>query len=94
MSRYFTIIGTGSGQPEDLTRQARDAMACAGLLLSTDRLAENLSGLGNIETCPTGKLQSGRSLRTYSASDSGFGRRRIFQCSKDAFGQACCLRRS
>lgn len=56
MSRYFTIIGTGSGQPEDLTRQARDAMACAGLLLSTDRLAENLSGLGNIETCPTGKL--------------------------------------
>ena len=43
MSRFFTIIGAGSGQPGDLTRQARDAMANAGLLLSTGRLAENLS---------------------------------------------------
>lgn len=56
MSRFFTIIGAGSGQPGDLTRQARDAMANAGLLLSTGRLAENLSGLGKIETCQTSKL--------------------------------------
>ncbi len=56
MSRFFTIIGAGSGQPGDLTRQARDAMANAGLLLSTGRLAENLSGPGKIETCQTSKL--------------------------------------
>lgn len=56
MSRLFSIIGAGSGQPDDLTKQARDAMMQADLLLSTDRLAEGLSGLGQIQVCPIGKL--------------------------------------
>lgn len=56
MSRLFFIIGTGSGQPADLTRQAREALAQCGLLLSTGRLAGQLAGLGEIQTCPTGKL--------------------------------------
>lgn len=56
MSRLFTILGAGSGQPTDLTRQAREAMAQCTLLLSTDRLAGQLSSLGKIQTCPTGKL--------------------------------------
>lgn len=56
MSRLFTIVGAGSGQPADLTRQAREAMAQCTLLLTTARLAEQLGELGEMQVCATGKL--------------------------------------
>lgn len=56
VNRLFMIIGTGSGQREDFTREARDAIARAGLVLSTERLSTNLAGAAKVRTCPFGKL--------------------------------------
>lgn len=56
MSRLFTILGAGSGQPADLTRQVRQAMAQCTLLLTTARLAGQLGALGKMQVCAAGKL--------------------------------------
>ena len=44
MGRFFTIIGAGGGRPADLTRQAKEAMAQAGLRLAPGDLAAGLAG--------------------------------------------------
>lgn len=56
MSRLFIIIGAGSGQAEDLTRQAREAMVQCGLLLASERLAHSLHKLADIQPCAASQL--------------------------------------
>lgn len=56
MERRFTIVGAGLGTPDGLTGQARQALCEAGLVLSTPRLAEQLSPLCPVTACAVGQL--------------------------------------
>ena len=46
--RLFSIIGAGSGQPDGLTREALDTIKLCDTLISTERLAKDLSSIAKI----------------------------------------------
>lgn len=55
-ARRFTIIGAGLGTEASLTGEARSALLAADRAFGTSRLAEALSGLRPIESCPLSAL--------------------------------------
>lgn len=54
--RLFSIIGAGSGQPDGLTREALDTIKLCDALISTERLAKDLSSIAKITAYETSKL--------------------------------------
>ena len=54
--RVFSIIGAGSGQPDGLTREALDTIKLCDALVSTERLAKDLSSIAKISVHETSKL--------------------------------------
>lgn len=54
--RVFSIIGAGSGQPDGLTREALDTIKLCDALVSTERLAKDLSSIAKIKICDTANL--------------------------------------
>ena len=55
-ARRFTIIGAGLGTGTSLTGEAKAALLAAGRAFGTPRLAETLSGLRQVESCPFSAL--------------------------------------
>lgn len=55
-ARRFTIIGAGLGAEASLTGEAKAALLAADCAFGTPRLAETLSGLRRIESCPLSAL--------------------------------------
>ena len=54
--RLFSIIGAGSGQPDGLTRESLDTIKLCDALISTERLAKDLSSIAKITAYETSKL--------------------------------------
>ena len=54
--RLFSIIGAGSGQPDGLTREALDTIKLCDALISTERLAKDLTSIAKITAYETSKL--------------------------------------
>ena len=54
--RLFSIIGAGSGQPDGLTREALDTIKLCDALISTERLAKDLTAIAKITAYETSKL--------------------------------------
>lgn len=64
--RRFTIIGAGTGSTEGLTGEAKAALLAADCALGTQRLADSLRGLREVEVCPFSELAE-RALTTEAA---------------------------
>lgn len=54
--RLFSIIGAGSGQPDGLTREALNTIKLCDALISTERLAKDLTSIAKITAYETSKL--------------------------------------
>ena len=54
--RLFSIIGPASGQPDGLTREALDTIKLCDALISTERLAKDLTSIAKITAYETSKL--------------------------------------